>query len=438
MTARRRLRRAVALLLVLVLAGAAGCTEPAETVCGGDERGAITFASVKNLTGQQRTELKRRWTAAGHTAEPLEIVVLPATSDQQRAQLSATLQIAERSGSAQRDGYDVVGLDVVFLPEFARGGYLQPLATEAFARAKFFEAPWKSSLYGGQLYAVPFTTNVGLLYYWVDELVEMGVIPNRETRWTPGDWQSVLQVARDSHQDGASGPGGYTGQLAQYEGLTANALELIWAEGGDLPTPTHEVGAGQLDAAARGLNFLLDGVRNRWIDDAALGFDEQDSLNAFRDGKALLLRHWPDAWPTLAQPPGAIGVTRLPGRTATVLGGESLAVARCSPHRASAREFISFLTSPPMQKWIFEAGLYLPTLEAMYTDGSLSSSGAFPPGFLPLLRESVQNARARPAEPAYDRTSRLIQSRIHRALEDSANQDVDANDVIADLAGDLD
>jgi multiple sugar transport system substrate-binding protein len=434
MSVRRRLHRAAALVLVLVLATAGGCTTPETTGCGADGRGAITFATVKNLTAEQRDDLTSRW-QAGHPAEPLEIVELPATADQQRAQLAATLQVGARG---DRDGYDVVGLDVVFLPEFARGDYLQPLNEERFAKAGFFPAPWKNSFHGGELFAVPFTTNVGLLYYWTAELVRLGEIPDARTRWTPGDWRSVARVARISHQDGVPGPGGYIGQLAPYEGLTANALELIWAEGGDLPTPTHRVEDAELDAAARGVGFLLDGVRNRWIDEATLGFDEQDSLNAFRSGKALVMRHWPDAWPTLAQSPGAIGVTRLPGEHATVLGGESLAVARCSPNRESAQAFIEFLTGGPMQQWIFRNGLYLPTVERLYSDGSLTGGEyALPADFVGLLRDSIKEARARPAEPAYDRISRLIQSEIHRALQESASDDVDAGDVVAGLAGKL-
>ena len=429
------IRRTTALLLAVALA-AAGCTAPRSTACGADGTGAITFATVKNLSDDQRDELIARWTA-GHPTEPLEIVVLPATADGQRAQLSATLQIGERSGGGRRDGYDVVGMDVVFLPEFARGGYLEPLDADRFSPAGYLREPWRSSFHDDELYAVPFTTNVGLLYYWADELARMGVIPDAKTRWNPGDWQSVRKVARDSRLDDVPGPGGYTGQLAPYEGLTANVLELIWAEGGDLPTPTREVGAAELDRAARGVDFLLDGVRNRWIDEAALGFDEQDSLNAFRTRRALVMRHWPDAWHALAGGSGTIGVTRLPGRRSTVLGGESVAVARCSPHRESARRLLSFLTAPEQQEWILRTGLYLPTVEGLYLDGSLVGVGGLTEELVALVHDSIDEARSRPAEPAYDRTSRLIHTRIHRALEQSASETVDANDVVGDLAEDL-
>ena len=428
-------RRAAAWALAVTLAAVAGCTTPTGTACGADGTGAITFATVKNLSGDQREELTRRWNAA-HPAEPVEIVVLPATADQQRAELSASLQIAARSG-AGLDGYDVVGMDVIFLPEFARGGYLEPLAPQRFRTAGFLSVPWDSSFHAGDLYAVPFTTNVGLLYYWADELERMGVIADRRTPWQPGDWQSVREVARDSQLDGVPGPAGYTGQLAPYEGLTANVLELIWAQGGDLPTATDPVSDAQLDAAALGVDFLLDGVRNRWIDESALGFDEQDSLQAFGSRKVLVMRHWPDAYPALAaRTGGTLGVARLPGERSTVLGGESVAVARCSPHRESAREFLSFLTAPEQQTWLFRTGLYLPTVEGLYLNGSLAGD-LLAPEFVALLHDSIEDARPRPADPAYDRTSRLIRTEIHRALERSADETVDANDLIADLAGKL-
>jgi multiple sugar transport system substrate-binding protein len=188
------------------------------------------------------------------------------------------------------------------------------------------------------------------------------------------------------------------------------------------------------------VGFLLDGVRNRWIDEAALGFDERDSLNAFRNRKALVMRHWPDAWPALAQTSGAIGVTRLPGERSTVLGGESVAVAHCSPHRESARQFLSFLSEAEQQKWVFREGLYLPTVAGLYDDDSLAGfdRGELSPEFVALLRDSIRDARARPAEASYDRTSRLIRTGIHGALERSADEAVDANDVVEQLAGDLD
>jgi len=429
---RRRLRAAVALLLVV--AALTACGSPETGPCGADAVGPITFATVKNLTADQRTELKRRW-QAGHPEEPLDIVVLPATSDEQRAQLGATLRVGQRGGAGRRDGYDVVGLDVVFLAEFARSGLLAELPEKRFERAGFLAEPWKNSFYDKRLYAVPFTTNVGLLYYWADRLVELGAIPNAQTRWTPGDWQEVLNVAQESRDAAKPGPVGYTGQLAAYEGLTANALELIWAEHGDLPTEGEETDPALLDGAARGVGFLLDGVRSRWIDESALGFDEEASLNAFARRRALMMRHWPDAWTTLSGSKEPVGVTRLPGTKSAVLGGESVAVAKCSPYRESAQRFIEFLSGADQQKWIFQTGLYLPAVKRLYTDGtSLVGPGGLTKEFVDLLYESVNEARGRPADPAWNQTSRTVQTVLHDALERSAKETVDADDVVSELA----
>ncbi|GAA2522494.1 extracellular solute-binding protein [Winogradskya humida] len=434
MTTLRRLRCGASVLLLLgALAAVAGC-EADPPGCGADGTGRITFATVKNYSAAQRRDLTQRW-AKSHPGEPLTIVVLPATSDQQRVQLATTLQADKRAGRAGPGSYDVVGMDVVNLPEFAEGGYLQPQDEKRFRRTTFLGVPWQSSVQGGTLYAVPFTTNVGLLYYWADELVSRKVIGNENERWQPESWQQIADVARASMGDDRAG---YTAQLKSYEGLTVNAMELIWAAGGDLPTPTRPVSQDQLDAAADGIEVLIDGVHQRWISQDSLDYDESSSLNAFLGRKAVIMRHWPDAWPVLRKADPHIRVTMLPGNHSTTLGGENIAVARCSPHRHSASDFLAFLTAPEQQKWIFDAGVYLPTVQSLYTDGSLTGGTLnLEPDFIALLRSSIDNARRRPVLPAYSDASQLIQTHIHAALQTPAGEGKPPVDVINDLAGDL-
>lgn len=426
-------RVALAGLLAGVLA-LAGCSGGRSAVpsCGADGEGPLTYATIKNLTDAQHAHLTQEWSKeAGAT--PLRIVELPATSDEQRAQLAATLQSAKRGGPA---GYDVVGLDVVFVPEFATGGYLRPLDRQRFPRESFLQRPWDNSVHDSQLYAVPFTTNVGLLYYWADELVRREHIRSTETRWTPASWQEVRKVAEVPRRAVGDSLVGYAGQLARYEGLTANALELIWGYQGELPLGPTPLTEKQRQGAAAGLQYLIDGVDDGWISESALGFSEATSLDAFQQRKVLLLRHWPDAWLSLAKPQtGKVGVTTLPG--ASVLGGESLAVAACSRYRASAMKLIDFLTREETQRYLFNDGLYLPTRARLYDDGALSTQDRkVPTDFVQLLRSSLTEARPRPVVPDYLHTSQLIQARIHDALRQVTvpPTTVDADDVVADLA----
>ena len=148
---------------------------------------------------------------------------------------------------------------------------------------------------------------------------------------------------------------------------------------------------------------------------------------------------WLTAWPTLSGSKYLVGVTRLPGKQSAVLGGESVAVARCSPYRETARRFIEFLSATDQQKWIFETGLYMPAVDRLYTDGkSMTGERGLDPKFVELLYESVNQARGRPADPDWNRTSRTVQTVLHDALERSAKETVYADDVVKDLENQLD
>ncbi len=448
---KRASRAAVAGLILLAAGG--GCTTAASNTCGGDAPGPVTYATVKDLTTKQRDRLTQWWQQENPT-EPLRIVELPARSDEQRSQLAATLQAMRRGGlptgavdgsadptaspgpapaEAVAGGYDVVGLDVVFVREFAMAGHLQPLDQHTFPQASFLEKPWQNSVYGQTLYAVPFTTNVGLLYYWADELARRGEIADVAQLWQPKDWAAVQAVAEPRLADDAA-PAGYAAQLGRYEGLTANTLELIWGFRGNLPTKGRDVSAGEVRAAADGIEFLVDGLEDGWIDEATLGYGEAESLDAFQRRDVLVLRHWPDAWKSLQETPASTGqvrVTRLPGPS--VLGGESIAVAACSPHRSSALKLVQFLSRPQTQLFLYTDGLYLPTRRQIYRDGTLEAENVLPEETIKQVLLSLDSARPRPLVPDYLHTSRLIHEKVHDDLQRATVQGAAPKaDVVAD------
>jgi len=417
----RRPLRTVLIGLMVVLPPLSGCTGRPEPPCGADGRGPVTFATTKSLTEEQWKKLKDRWHHQ-HPKDKLTIVRLPKRSDEQRAQLAATLQIAERSSTRP---YDVVELDIVFVPEFVRAGYLHPLDPDAFPRRLFLDKPWDVSLHDGRLHALPFTTNVGLLYYWADELRRFAKIDEETDRWTPDSWDDVHTVAKQSWdapqgtRDGVKRPPtGYAGQLTRYEGLMVNSLEVISGAEATLraahPNMTEEL----QEKAKNGVDFLLDGLYAGWIDKKVLSYDEGTSLAAFRDRRVLVLRHWPSAWTELSRlDKGPIGVTSLPPGS-NVLGGENVAVAACSRYRTTAQDLLTFLTGEQTQRDLFNDGLYLPTRTALYGP-TAQPPRSLPKGLMPLLLDSVRTARLRPQVPDYLGTSRLIQDQVHERLKEA-------------------
>ena len=63
---------------------------------------------------------------------------------------------------------DILQLDVVWTPEFAAAGWVLPLTRFAPASGDFFPATITANTWAGQLYALPWFADVGLLYRRTD------------------------------------------------------------------------------------------------------------------------------------------------------------------------------------------------------------------------------------------------------------------------------
>ncbi len=372
-------------------------------------RGAITFVDGQdNTRGGQMARLVQRWNAKRGFKERVEFVESSRASDAHRAQLVATAQDFAQGRDGQADArspaqcYDVVMVDVVWTAEFAEAGYLTPLDPAEFGVDRLLPRPVANATVNGTLYAIPARTDAGLLYYRKDLLDSAGFGP-------PQSWQRLVDIAREVGR--ANGIDGYVGQLDRYEGLTVNAMEAIWAMGGDVVGPTGVV----VDSpeAKAGIRLLADGLREGWIPRTATGFDEEDSRAHFQDGQAVFMRNWPYVHPVLSAPDspvaGRFGVAPLPGDSA--LGGWNLAVSPCSRHQQTARDFIRFFLEN--QRTLLTEGGFAPTVADLYDDPSLRRQVPY----LDVLRDAVRGARNRVQTPYYDRVSGLVQESLHRALD---------------------
>ena len=395
-------RQLLGLLTGGIVSAAAGCTRPATDPRRAttqalpptfEGEGPIVFAAPRDISrGGQRRQAVERWNAKHPPTRRAVAVDLPSAADHQRADLIARLQ-------AGRDDYDVLGLDVVWTAEFARGGYILPLdsVTGQLGTGRFLPAALDTARFGGRLWGVPLFSNAGLLYYRTD-LVEQ----------LPDSWAELAEQAKDA----PDGVAGYVGQLARYEGLTVNLVEAIWGGGGDL----LEAGNGPLNvqATAKGLAFLQRGVQDGWISGDARSYDEELSRLAFQRGGAMFMRNWPYAYDLLdaedSPVRGKVGVARLPGVSA--LGGANLAISRFSTHRRTALEFIRFLTGDEVQSRVFEDVGYPAGVAAVYEDNDVQRRQSY----TPALRDSIRNARSRPVTPFYAQVTRVVQEAAFSVL----------------------
>ena len=306
--------------------------------------GPVTLATGKDTTGYLQ-DLLDGWNA-DHPGQRATLVQLSAAADEVHAQMAQELQ-----GDEGR--FDVLNLDVVWTAEFAERGWIAPLRDEEFDLKTFLPPVLAAGRYDGRLHAVPYVTNAAMLYYRSDVLAAVGEQP-------PRTWAELERLA--STVAPAHGLDGYAGQFWPYEGLTVNALEAVRSAGGDLLAAQDRVVADSPGTRA-GLDFLVRGLRRGWIPRAALGYQEEESREAFQRGRLLFLRNWPYVYPEANAPgspvAGRFGVVPLPGPHGPgrqVLGGSCLAVAAASRNQRTARAVIRYLTSHRIQRRVLTEG----------------------------------------------------------------------------------
>lgn len=396
-----------ALAAALFAVAIAGCTliSPAGATSTADITGSgpITFATGKVDTGYLQP-LIDKWNAA-HPAQKVTPLYLPDDADDQYAQLITNLQ-------AHSSVYDVMSLDVIWTAEFASSGWIAPLSAQAVPLGQFLRPAVDTATYEGHLYAVPFTSNAGLLYYRKDILTAAGDSP-------PRTWAQLASLA--ARLAPRYHMAGYGGQFQAYEGLTVNFAEAVQSAGGSLLTSGGSAAAVDSPQARQALQFLVTGFRQGWIPQAALSWNEEASRRAFEAGKLLFLRNWPYVYGDASRPEpgnvvaGKFGVTTLPGlhgAGSSTLGGANLAISAYSQHQGTALAFIRYLTSESSERFILEHSALPPVWTALYSQPPLVRQ--FP--FLPVLKQAILTARPRPALVDYSQFSLAISSAVHQAL----------------------
>ena len=402
-----RSKIAVTALSVLAAAGlVAGCSSSKGSggSSGGDNsRGPITFVTGKDNSGTMPF-IANAWNAD----HPNEKVTIKQQSDQADQQLSDL----EQHFQAKDAGYDVVTVDVVWTAEFAAKGWLVPLkGNYNLDTGQLLPATVKAATYNGTLFAAPYASDGGLLYYRKD------LVPT-----PPKTWDEMISDCQGKTANTITGsrPACYAGQFFKYEGLTVNAAEAINAAGGVIVKDDGKTPDVNTDAAAKGLDFLVNGFKDGYIPKEALGFKETESLNAFQAGQLLFLRNWPYADAILAgkdsKVAGKFGIAPLPGpdgHGASSLGGHSVAISQYSKHKATDIDFLKFLESDKIQRNDLTQGTLAPVITSLYNDQELVAK--FP--YLPTLLASIQTAVPRPVTPFYPAVTEAIETNVYAALQ---------------------
>ncbi|MBB6121747.1 extracellular solute-binding protein [Nocardiopsis algeriensis] len=423
---------------LLLLLGTCACT-------GGEDEQVLRIALPVDVTatdvngdGGVYTQLVRRWEEQ-NPGWDVDILWLSPRADEQRSQLAVAMQTDPAS-------YDVVLIDNQWVPEFSERSWIRAVDTEHddLAWNGFLSRAQQAVCHLDRPWAVPLHMDVGLLYYRAD-LVDPDDIAEAIEADDANSWQELLELAgevRDEH----GLPYGYTGQFGNYEGLTVNALEFLLHDAAG-PDGGQELFIGEDDGACAtavatstefgGLRPLEDEFTHgrageSVIPASALEETETESLNRFRDGDVVFMRHWPRAVPQLQADAGgtetlqeglewvgwggkaegaepAFGVLPLP---TAVLGGNGLAVTEGTRHPEEAWSLVRTMTDEDAQEDLHASGL-LPARRSGYQLETGSSTDAH---YWENLRKVIDQGYLRPRTPYYPYVSEVLRRHVHLRL----------------------
>jgi multiple sugar transport system substrate-binding protein len=332
--------------------------------------------------------------------------LLPSSTDQQHQFYAINLE-------GRQVPFDLFAIDVVWVQEFARAGWIRKLdrLVPVSERDDFFPAALQAATFDGSLYAAPWYLDAGVLFYRRDLLERYGLKPPRTWPELVGSVRRILEGEHDPSLRGFL----WTGK--QYEGLVCVALEFIWGHGGDLFSVDSVNAHGEAEAA---LGFMRELIEEGISPELVTTADEETTRHLFGDGRALYMRNWPYAWSLFQRSDSRVrdrvGLARLPAfpghESVSALGGWLLAIPQGAPHAAEAAELLKFLISPAVQRRMGVELGYKPASRRLYRDPALLAAQPWLSDLFPLYL----SARPRLVSPYYLMLSQMVQPELSAAV----------------------
>jgi multiple sugar transport system substrate-binding protein len=393
-------------LLAIALAVSGGCVRE-ETATHEQERVQLVFAHFKMPSPEVLSGLIETFERQNPGVKVVE-EVLPASTDQQHQFYATALE-------GRSAAFDVFALDVIWIQEFARAGWLLDLTPRLGANklAGFLPGPVEAATYKDRMYAVPWFANAGILYFRKDLLSKYGFAPPRTFKELSQQAIIILEGEQDPDLKG------FVWQGKQYEGLICVALEFIHGNGGTVIDGRRS--ALRDEKAVEALQFMRDLISVTKVSPPLVtSADEEASRHLFGAGRAIFMRNWPYALALYEQEGskigGRVGIAPLPSfegyQSAPTLGGWLLGVNRFSPHPDLAWKLVEFLTGQAAQKVLAMKLGFPPPRDVLYQDAELQKANPF----IPPLYEAMRQARPRPVTPLYLMISQLLQPEFSAAI----------------------
>ena len=362
----------------------------------------------------------------------VELRIMPNDTGEHFNQLRTELQ----AGASRIDF--MIG-DLTWTAQLAANGWITDLSDKFTPqmREKFVGAPLESAIYQDKAWAVPFFTDVGLMYYRKDLVEEAGFSNPPET------WDELKQMAVET-RDKTGTANGFVFQGSEYEGHVVDALEYIWTHGGEALTEDQTVTVDNPEPIS-GLETERSMIEDNVAPVFVTTFKEPETHSTFLNGDAVFARNWPYMYGLASDPAlsqielDQIGIAPIPhaqgNESAGGLGGWNFYVKDGPQERIDAAwEFIQFAITPEIEKFRSLEGGFLPPLVDLYQDQEIRDN-------VPVTRfaqNALETARTRPVSPFYSDISLVMSAQFSRSLQGNAAPDQAARNLQTEMRNIID
>lgn len=389
-----------------------GCFAAVLFACAGSAAAATTTLNALFMTQAAYSENDiRAMTQAFQTAHPdvqvnLEFVPYEALHDK---------IVAARGAGG--NGYDVVLFDAIWPAEFSKFDLLQDVSSRISAdeKEKIFPGAMNTVVFKGKTLGMPWILDTKYLYYNKAMLEKAGI------KDLPQTWQQVLDDARIIKQKNiVKYP--LIWSWSQAEALVCDYTTLVSGFGGKF------YNNGKLDfstpASLQAVKLMKSSLDEGLTNPASREYLEEDVRKAFSNGDAAFALNWTYMYNMAndakqSKVAGQVGIMPAPGdapnRFGAVNGSMGLGIAKGSSHPEQAWQYISYMTSQPVQNKY--ATLSLPIWKSSYQDPAVSKNQE---SLIAAADKSLNVMLSRPETADYSRLSNTLQQQLQQVLVGSA------------------
>jgi multiple sugar transport system substrate-binding protein len=314
--------------------------------------------------------------------------------------------------------YDLIYMDIIWVPEFAEKGWLLNLSDQfpiEDLKKEFLHSELDNGLYKNQLYRIPFRTDVGVLFYNKKHL-------NSVKKKPPETFEDLINISMEVEKKFPNVQG-YLWQGQKTEGMIAMFLEVLKGYGGFWINDEKQVGLNQ-EKAIQAVQFLHDTIYKYKISPSAIiRQNEEKTRDTFIEDKAVFMRNWPYVWAKANHPDspvrGNIGIIPMVHavgeKSSASKGGWGFGIAKNSIHHKQAKQAIEFFINAASQ-WQFtlEYGS-VPSRRQLFFEPKIVNKYSHYPQLLNIM-DDPDIWYKRPNIPEYAKASCILQKYLHQAL----------------------